>query len=142
MPACPVAQYIIIRGALTASEVQRFNDHLDALPRPAMGEWIGRAHVTPTGGSGFAHGCQIQQCYELGGPFEELVDHPSFFGKVRRFLGPEAGGKGDSGWDNHPHGLPTIDEAFVNFRSEGAPHTHTTYLSRSHSVSLPRARCP
>lgn len=84
-----------------------------------MGDWIGRAHVTPTGGSGFAHGCQIQQCYELGGPFEELVDHPSFFGKVRRFLGPESGGKGDSGWDNHPHGLPTIDEAFVNFRSEG-----------------------
>jgi hypothetical protein len=111
--------YIIIKGALSAAEVQRFNDHLDALPRPKMGEWIGRAHVTATGGSGFAHGCQIQQCYELGGPFEELVDHPSFFGKVRRFLGPEAGGKGDSGWDNHPHGLPTIDEAFVNFRSEG-----------------------
>ena len=44
---------------------------------------------------------------------------PSFFGKIRRFLGPEAGDRGDSGWDNHPHGLPTIDEAFVNFRSIG-----------------------
>ena len=76
-------------------EVQRLNDHLDMLPRPKMGEWLGRAHVTATGGSGHAHGCQIQQCYELGGPFEALVDHPSFFGKVRRFLGPEAGGKGD-----------------------------------------------
>lgn len=75
--------------------------------------------VTATGGSGFAHGAQIQQCYELGGPFEDLIDHPSFFGKICRFLGPEAGGTGDSGWDNHPHGLPTIDEAFVNFRSEG-----------------------
>ncbi len=33
---------------------------------------------------------------------------------------PDNGGdRGDSGWDNHPHGLPTIDEAFVNFRSIG-----------------------
>ena len=111
--------YIIIKGAVSPAEVQRLNDDLDELPRPKMGEWLGRAHVTATGGSGHAHGAQIQQCYELGGPFEELVDHPSYFGKVRCFLGPEAGGKGDSGWDNHPYGLPTIDEAFVNFRSEG-----------------------
>ena len=65
---------IIIKGAVSKAEVDRLNAHLDALPRPRMGEWIGRAHVTATGGSGRAHGAQIQQCYELGGPFEELVD--------------------------------------------------------------------
>ena len=66
---------IIIKGAISKAEVDRLNAHLDALPRPRMGEWIGRAHVTATGGSGRAHGADgsdatatVEQQEEEGTP--------------------------------------------------------------------------
>jgi hypothetical protein len=82
--------YVILRGAVSPAEVAQLNGALDALPVPRMGEWIGRAHVTATGGSGTAHGCQIQQCYEMGAPFEALIDHPAYFGKVHSVINPIA----------------------------------------------------
>ena len=53
-----------------------------------------------------------QQIYEAGEPFEELIDHPAWFDKVRCFVGSE-----DS--FDEQHGPLLIDEAFANVRTAG-----------------------
>jgi hypothetical protein len=98
--------YVVIKNALSAREVAALNGALDALPRLRLGEWLGHAHMTSGPGD-----VSLQQLYELGAPFERLVDHPAYFAKLRRFIG------GD-GWDNS-HAPLTIDEAFANFRATG-----------------------
>ena len=40
-------------------------------------------------GGKWEDGLNLQQIYEAGEPFERLIDHPSYVGKVRHFLGGE-----------------------------------------------------
>ena len=97
---------MVLKGALSMAEVDEINAALDALPKMRLGEWFGHAHMTSGPGD-----ISLQQLYELGEPFERLIDHPAYFEKLRRFIG-------GNGWDNN-HAPLMIDEAFANFRATG-----------------------
>ncbi len=101
--------FLILEGALSCGEVQELNDSLDAMPRLEVGEWYGYVHAHSYGDR---DGLNYQQIYEAGAPFERLIDHPSWYGKVRHFVGAEGT------FDEH-HGPLFIDENFVNFRGPG-----------------------
>ena len=98
--------FVVLKGALSLAEVDELNAALDALPKMKLGDWFGHAHMTSGPGD-----VSLQQVYELGDPFERLIDHPAYFEKLKRFIG------GD-GWDNN-HAPLMIDEAFANFRATG-----------------------
>ena len=98
--------FVLLKGALTLAEVDEINAALDALPKMKLGDWHGYAHMTSGPGD-----VSLQQVYELGEPFERLIDHPAYFEKLKRFVG-------GNGWDNN-HAPLMIDEAFANFRATG-----------------------
>eukprot|EP01048_Picozoa_sp_COSAG05_P003909 COSAG05_NODE_192_length_14608_cov_6.266386_10_plen_257_part_00 len=112
--------YIVLRGALSAAEVAACNDCLDGIPwNPEgdsalePGDWWGGVQCHTYGGGGFwKDGVNLQQIYEAGPAFECLIDHPSWFEKIKTFIGSE--GSFDSSW-----GPCFIDENLVNFRGTG-----------------------
>ena len=63
-------------------------------------------------GGKWEDGLNLQQIYEAGEPFERLIDHPSYVGKVRHFLGGE-------GTFDYAQGELFIDENFVSIRGPG-----------------------
>jgi hypothetical protein len=73
------------------------------------GEWAGYVH-----GHKYTDkdGLNLQQIYEGGEAFENLIDHPSWIDKVKHFVG------GEGTFDWHPSPL-FIDENFVNLREPG-----------------------
>lgn len=101
--------YIVLPGALTSGEVADLNACLDAIPPLTPGEWYGYVHAHSYGST---TGLNLQQIYEVGEPFEKLIDHPSWIDKVKHFVG------GEGTFDYH-HGPLFIDENFANFRDPG-----------------------
>ena len=101
--------YLILENALTAEEVDELNAGIDALLPAESGEWIGYVHSTNFGAN---DGLNFQQIYEAGEPFEKLIDHPSWFEKIKYFVG----GEGSFDW---LHGPLFIDENFANLRGPG-----------------------
>ncbi|MGH7214245.1 MAG: phytanoyl-CoA dioxygenase family protein [Tepidisphaeraceae bacterium] len=101
--------YLILRGALTASEVRELNAVVDAIPPLKPGQWYGAVHGHAFG---TRDGVNYQQIYEAGEPFERLIDHPSWIEKIKAFVG------GQQTFDAK-HGPLFIDEAFVNLRQPG-----------------------
>jgi ectoine hydroxylase-related dioxygenase (phytanoyl-CoA dioxygenase family) len=101
--------YLILKNALTADEVAELNAGIDALMPAENGEWIGHVHSTNFGAN---DGLNFQQIYEAGEPFEKLIDHPSWFEKVKYFVGGE-------GSFDALHGPLFIDENFANIRGPG-----------------------
>ncbi|MEZ0324857.1 MAG: phytanoyl-CoA dioxygenase family protein [Fimbriimonas sp.] len=101
--------YIVLKGAAEPELVQRLNDAIDELPHVEFGEWIGNAerrdYTKDTG-------LEIHNCVELGGPFEELIDHPGWISHVHRYCG-EAG--------SYVDGL-FIDECMLSVRTVGGHH--------------------
>ena len=73
------------------------------------GQWHGYVHREETESS---RGIALQQIYEAGERFERLIDHPSWIGKIRRFIG------GEGTFDYH-HGPLFIDENFASLRGLG-----------------------
>ena len=63
-------------------------------------------------GGKWTDGLNLQQIYEGGAAFEALVDHPSYIGKVRRFVGGE-------GTFDYAQGELFIDENFASLRGPG-----------------------
>ena len=63
-------------------------------------------------GSIWDDGLNLQQIYEGGEPFEKLIDHPSWVGKVRHFVGGE-------GTFDYAQGELFIDECFASIRGPG-----------------------
>ena len=61
---------------------------------------------------GGKEGLNLQQIYEAGKPFENLIDHPSWINHMQEFVG----GKGTF---DHQHGPLFIDENFANVRGPG-----------------------
>ncbi len=98
--------FVILRGALSAAELAGTNAVMDDLQHLGRGEWAGWVQAHTYGGK---EGLNLQQIYEAGEPFERLIDHPSWIGKVRTFLG------GEGTFDDH-HGPLFIDECFANIR--------------------------
>ncbi len=82
--------YLLLKGAVDVDHVQRMNATIDRYlamdPPLEYGQWVGAvlAHTyTPAGHDGL----NLQQIYEAGEPFEQLIDHPSWIDKVEHFVG-------------------------------------------------------
>ena len=100
--------YLFLPGALTPDEVADLNACLDDIPSLEPGEWYGYIHAHQYGTT---DGLNLQQIYEAGAPFENLIDHPAWIDKVQHFVG-------QNGFDCN-HGPLFIDEDFANFRGPG-----------------------
>jgi hypothetical protein len=102
--------YLHLEGALSADEVKDLNACLDEIPTLEPDEWYGYVHAHAYGD--VTSGVNYQQIYEAGEPFEKLIDHPSWFERVKLFVG------GEGTFDYH-HGPLFIDECLANFRAPG-----------------------
>ncbi len=94
--------YLNLHKALTVEEVGRINLEIDTVPRLQRGEWHRNVRRRDQRED---LGVNLQQVLELGGPFEELIDHQSWIDLVLRFVG------GDDGLQ--------LAENFVNLRGPG-----------------------
>lgn len=101
--------FLVLKQALSRQEVSGLNTVLDAIPFLEPGQWHGNVQAHQYGGS---DGLNLQQVYEAGEPFEQLIDHPAWFERVKHFVG------GEGTFDCH-HGPLFIDENFANFREPG-----------------------
>ena len=101
--------YIIIENALDKFEVKQCNKILDKLKNLKNGMWNGYVHGHNYGGK---EGLNLQQIYEAGKPFVNLIDHPSWINHMLEFVGGE-------GTFDHLHGPLFIDENFANIRGPG-----------------------
>ena len=101
--------YLLVKNALKADEVAACNTDIDAILPLEVGQWAGYVHGHQYGS---ADGLNLQQIYEAGPGFENLIDHPSWFEKVKYFVG------GEGSFDFH-HGPLFIDENFANLRGPG-----------------------
>jgi hypothetical protein len=101
--------YLVLKNAAQPDLVDRLNRAIDALPPLEIGEWIGNAerrdYTKDTG-------LEIHNCVELGGPFEELIDHPSWIEYVHRYCGEQ---------NSYVDGL-FIDECILSVRTAGGHH--------------------
>jgi hypothetical protein len=85
--------YLLIRKALDKSLVSKLNDGIDALLPMSPGEWKGHVHRQGDPGTGepVSINLAMQNMYEAGEPFEQLIDHPSYIDHVSRFVGGDDG---------------------------------------------------
>jgi hypothetical protein len=103
--------YLILKGALSASEVAACNATYDEIENFEGSGWHGNVHVS---NSGRQEGLIMQQLYEAGPVWEALIDHPSWFEKVKHFIGTDD----PENFDGH-HGPAFIDECFGTIRGPG-----------------------
>ena len=101
--------YLLVKDALAAKEIAACNTEIDAVLPLSVGQWAGHIHGHQYGK---ADGLNLQQTYEAGAGFENLIDHPSWIEKVKFFVG------GEGTFDFH-HGPLFIDENFANLRGPG-----------------------
>ena len=101
--------FIVIQNALNKSEVKACNKIIDKLKKLKNLQWKGFVHGHNFGGK---EGLNLQQIYEAGKPFENLIDHPSWINHMLEFVGGE-------GTFDHQHGPLFIDENFANVRGAG-----------------------
>ena len=101
--------YLILKNAVAPELVDRLNQAIDAIPPLEYGEWYGNAQRRDyTKDTGF----ELHNCVELGGPFEELIDHPGWINLVRHYCGEER---------SYVEGL-FIDECILSVRRSGGHH--------------------
>jgi len=101
--------YIVIENAISTDFIDRLNGAIDAIPALEPGEWHGNAQrrdYTPD--TGF----ELHNCLEVGGPFEELIDHPSWADHMRHYCGEE---------ESYVPGL-FIDECIISVRGPSGHH--------------------
>lgn len=101
--------YLVLKKALTPAHVAALNAGIDALLPMEPGQWDGYVHAHTYTQS---DGLNLQQIYEAGEPFEQLIDHPAWIEKVKHFVG------GENTFD-YNHGPLFIDENFANLRGPG-----------------------
>jgi len=94
--------FLVLKEALSPVEVAAVNGGIDSLLPLERGQWRGAVHRQEETDDSVI---SLQQVYEGGKPFEELIDHPSWLGHLNRYVG------GDDGL--------FIDENFVNLRGAG-----------------------
>ena len=107
--------YLILKNALSPAQVAACNATYDALEEAARAiegrGWHGDVSVH---NSGRQEGLIFQQLYEAGPVWEELIDHPSWFEKVKHFIGTDD----PENFDGN-HGPAFIDECFGTIRGPG-----------------------
>jgi ectoine hydroxylase-related dioxygenase (phytanoyl-CoA dioxygenase family) len=101
--------YVILKNAVSSDLLSRLNAAFDNFPDIEPGAWWGNAQRRDyTKETGF----ELHNCVEVGGPFEELIDHPSWVNYVRHWCGEE---------QSYVQGL-FIDEAIASIRRSGGHH--------------------
>lgn len=102
--------YLVLPGAIADDLVDRLRDEFAQMP-PALelGGWYRGAQRRDY--NTFA-GYELHHVIELGGPFEDLIDHPSWIDHVRHYCGEE---------DSYVAGV-FIDECIAMVRGPGSHH--------------------
>ncbi|MBL4806523.1 MAG: phytanoyl-CoA dioxygenase family protein [Rhodobacteraceae bacterium] len=103
--------YLILRSALTAEQVAACNRSYDAYQTIDGRVNVNNVHVHS---SDRQEGLMLQQLYEGGKVWEDLIDHPAWFDKIVHFLGTDD----PENFDGH-HGPAFIDECFGTIRGKG-----------------------
>ncbi|MBW3635570.1 MAG: phytanoyl-CoA dioxygenase family protein [Armatimonadetes bacterium] len=102
--------YLILKKAADSDLLARLNARFDEFPADLpMGAWLGgaqRRDYTPE------TGLELHQAVTLGGPFAELIDHPSWINYVRHYGGEEK---------SYVEGV-FIDESIASVRTSGGHH--------------------
>lgn len=102
--------YLILKNAVAPDLLQRLNAEFDAFPADlGLLEWYRgaqRRDYTPD------TGLELHNAVELGSPFEELIDHPSWIDLLRHYCGEE---------NSYVAGL-FIDESIASIRTKGGHH--------------------
>lgn len=101
-----VRGYLILRNAVDPGHVADLNAAFDAFPDLEWGQWQGNVQRFDNNG---AAGVELQNIVEGGGPFERLIDHPSWLPLVSRYCGDQ---------NSYTQGL-FIDECFASIRRTG-----------------------
>src|SRR5688500_10263576 len=94
--------YTVIRQALVPAHVAELYTWIDALPPLEPVQWHENVYTQSDGG---VYASNMQDSIDGSPLFEQLIDHPAWIDKVRRFLGPST--------------KPYIYEVFVNVRAAG-----------------------
>ncbi|WP_274650763.1 phytanoyl-CoA dioxygenase family protein [Paenibacillus humicola] len=115
--------YLILENALTPEQLAACNATYDELEQfgsrleEPIG-WMGNVRVRKNTGQ---QELFLSQLYEAGPVWEELIDHPSWFEKVKHFIGTDD----PQNFDGH-HGPMFIDENFGTIRGkDGAIRLHS-----------------
>ncbi len=102
--------FLVLKDAVDADLLSRLNAEFDAFPGGLeLGAWYRgsqRRDYTPETGP------ELHNAVELGGPFEELIDHPAWIARLRHFCGEEK---------SYVQGL-FIDESIASIRTRGGHH--------------------
>lgn len=99
--------FAILKNAVDPELLAELNTAFDRFPQDlAYGQWWG--NVQRLDNNGFA-GLELQNIVEAGGPFEKLIDHPSWVNRLLRYCGEQ---------NTYVHGL-FIDECFASVRRSG-----------------------
>lgn len=101
--------YLVLEQAVELELLDALNQSFDAFPSLEYGEWWGNAQRRDYNG---ATGYELHNCIEVGGPFEQLIDHPSWVNYVRHYCGEE---------ESYVAGL-FIDESIASIRRSGGHH--------------------
>lgn len=113
--------FLILRNAVEDDLLDRLNAEFDRFPRDLpLGHWYQgaqRRDYTPE------TGLELHHCLEIGGPFEELIDHPGWINYVRHYCGEE---------HSYVEGL-FIDECIASIRTSGGHHP---VHSGNHAIPL------
>lgn len=107
--------YIVIKGALTPEQLKTCNSSFDEIKAFADGmegdnAWLGNCKLSKKVGEGLV----IAQMYEAGRVWEDLIDNPAWFEKLRHFIGTD-----DPQNFDRAHGPMFIDENFGTIRATG-----------------------
>ncbi|MFI6480429.1 phytanoyl-CoA dioxygenase family protein [Nonomuraea sp. NPDC050663] len=126
--------FLILRDAIDAGLLARLNAEVDAFPRElGRGGWHrGAQRRDYTGESGY----ELHQAVAAGAPFEELIDHPSWYDLVRHYAGEE---------DSYVEGV-FVDETIASVRHSGGRHGlhsggHRSALRTAYGYSHGVFRC-
>ncbi len=93
----------VLERVISPDKLQRINDWIDAQPPREIGDWVGNVHVHSYQGH---DGTNYQNIIEGGDVFEEMMDNPSWFAPVSRFMVDD-------------FNRVSIQENFLNVREQG-----------------------
>jgi ectoine hydroxylase-related dioxygenase (phytanoyl-CoA dioxygenase family) len=98
--------YLVLKNAVEPELLGELNAAFDAFPDLPYQGWWGNVHRLDNNGY---TGVELQNIVEAGGPFETLIDHPSWYERLLHYCGE---------YESYVEGL-FIDECFASIRRQG-----------------------
>jgi len=74
--------YLVLKNAITADHCAELNAGIDQYVDLAPGEWRGWVQRAPP----TRNTRELHNLFEAGPAFEKLIDHPSWYGRMQRYL--------------------------------------------------------